>query len=68
MKLLKHFLGGNSICWGDEVCDRMEQEERRMKGWEEKSGRFAAQGLIDHYDPTLSFLPFSSSCTFKVKM
>lgn len=61
MKLLRHILGRNSICRGDEVCDRMEREERRMKGQREKRGRVAAPGLIVHYDPALSLL-FSSLC------
>lgn len=54
MKLLRQIRGRNSICRGDELCDRVEREERRMKGQEEKRSRVAAPGLIVHYDSTLS--------------
>lgn len=60
MKLLRQILGRNSICRGDELCDRVEREERRMKGQEEKRSRVAAPGLMVHYDPTLSPLLFVS--------
>lgn len=59
-KLLRQILGRNSICRGDERCDRGEREERRMKGQEEKKIRVAAPGLIVHCDPALSPLLFVS--------
>lgn len=58
MKLLKQILERNSICRGDERCDRGEREERRMKGQEEKEGRVAAPGLIVHSDHPFSALLF----------
>lgn len=44
MKLLRQILGRNSICRGDELCDRVQREERRMKGQEEKRSRVRLQG------------------------
>ncbi len=34
VSFLRQILGWNSICWGDELCDRVEREETRMKGQE----------------------------------
>lgn len=65
LRLIRQILGWNSICQGDEVCNGTEREERRMKGWMERSGRVTAAGLIGHSNP--AFLPRSSlsHCNFK---
>ncbi len=60
VSFLRQILGWNSICWGDELCDRVEREETRMKGQEKMRSRVDAPGLIVYYNPALFLLSFLS--------